>query len=222
MLNWARLENVQRIVRLWLAHPLIDDYIVFSNSGTMPQLWTQVTQVVSNKDLGMRSRFLATLMAKNDCVLIQDDDILLSPAAVSTLADHWTHRPDVIHGIFGRQPKADGSYARLVDKKDARVDVVLTRALVAHRDNAVRFFTYEHLFPMLKTATPVGNGEDIVFSYVAKAHSGKLNEVHAVAFNELPAPQSIHHRVTGHWEHRTRVMRAASHWCNKMIEQNQS
>jgi len=43
--------------------------------------------------------------------------------------------------------------------------------------------------------------------------SGRLNRVHRVAVNELPAPHSIHGRNwKGHVAHRTRLLRACEAW----------
>ena len=123
-----------------------------------------------------------------------------------------------LEDTLGRHPKSDGRYAKLTGKQEARVDVIVARALPGPKRNAARFFIHDSPFPMLKSGQPKGNGEDIVFSYVTKAYSGKLNEVHNLPFKELPAPQAIHHRVSGHWEHRTRVMQATNHWFQKQLE----
>jgi len=217
IMHWARPANLQKIVHDWMLNPLINEYIVFSNTGEMPSLPAAVVQITANKDLGMRSRYLAALVARNRCVLIQDDDLLLPTTTINSLVKHWQYKPESIHGIFGRNPKEDGGYAHRIDRKEAKVDVVLTRALVTDRVNASRFFEHENSFPLLDRGQPVGNGEDIVLSYVAKAYSGQQNEVHALIFKELPAPKSIHQRIPGHWDHRTKVMIEANKWCQQQL-----
>lgn len=92
--------------------------------------------------------------------------------------------------------------------------IVLTRVLVAHRRYASQFFQVAPTFAEVQQeGRPVGNGEDILFSYVAMRASGRLNRVHRIAVNELPAPHSIHGRNwNGHIAHRTRLLRACEAW----------
>ena len=127
--------------------------------------------------------------------------------------DAWNDDPDIIHGVFGRAPKPNGSYARNIGG-DAESPIVLTRVLVAHRRYASQFFQVAPTFDAVqRDGKPAGNGEDIIFSYVAMSQSGRLNRVHRVAVNELPAPHSIHGRNwKGHVAHRTRLLRACEAW----------
>ena len=65
-------------------------------------------------------------------------------------------------------------------------------------------------------ARPLGNGEDILFSYVAMQETGRLNRVHSISIRELPAPHSIHGRDwKAHIRHRTRLLRALEEQCSK-------
>ena len=91
---------------------------------------------------------------------------------------------------------------------------MLTRVLVAHRRYAAQFFEVAPAFAELqREGRPAGNGEDILFSYVARRASGRLHRVHRVAVHELPAPYSIHGRNwQGHVAHRTRLLRACEAW----------
>jgi hypothetical protein len=212
MLNWARPKNVQRIVARWRETTAIDEYIVLSNSGTMPELPDYVTQVTSSVDLGLRSRFLAVLMARNEGVLIQDDDLLVPPRTVEALYAHWKQEPSVLHGLFGRQPEEDGTYAISHNRERIDCDMILTRCLVAPAEYAVRFFEHERYFEILDAGEPPGNGEDIVFSYIARAYSGKSNRCYPYAAKELRARQAIHRRVSDHKAHRTRVLETCLRW----------
>ncbi|MGE3779065.1 MAG: hypothetical protein AB7F89_17905 [Pirellulaceae bacterium] len=91
---------------------------------------------------------------------------------------------------------------------------MLTRVLVAHRRYASQFFQVAPAFDdVQREGKPAGNGEDIIFSYVARQTSRRLNRVHRVAVSELPAPHSIHGRNwKGHVAHRTRLLRACEAW----------
>ncbi|MCA9270488.1 MAG: glycosyltransferase [Planctomycetales bacterium] len=213
ILNWKRPTNVARILSGWQASGIVNEAIVWNNNpaATFRHPWANVVNAA--QDMGLYTRFAAACLARHDCVLIQDDDLELPAESLRALVDAWQDDPDIIHGVFGRAPKPDGSYARNIGG-DADSPVVLTRVLVAHRRYASQFFQVAPAFDDIQQGgKPVGNGEDIIFSYVARKASGRLNRVHRVAVNELPAPHSIHGRNwKGHVAHRTRLLRACEAW----------
>ena len=213
ILNWKRPTNVARILSGWQASGIVNEAIVWNNNpaATFRHPWANVVNAA--QDMGLYTRFAAACLARHDCVLIQDDDLELPAESLRALVDAWQDDPDIIHGVFGRAPKPDGSYARNIGG-DADSPVVLTRVLVAHRRYASQFFQVAPAFAEVqRKGKPVGNGEDIIFSYVARQASGRLNRVHRVAVNELPAPHSIHGRNwKGHVAHRTRLLRACEAW----------
>jgi hypothetical protein len=92
--------------------------------------------------------------------------------------------------------------------------VVLTRVLLANRRHAAEFFQVAPAFEHIQRhSRPMGNGEDIIFSYVARRSSGRLNRVHDLFVLELPAPDAIHSRNwAAHIAHRSRLLRACEDW----------
>lgn len=216
LLNWKRPVNVARILSGWKTSGLVDEAIVWNNNpdASFRHQWAKV--VNADRDLGLYTRFAAACLARNDCLLIQDDDLELPGDSLQKLYDAWQRDPDIIHGIFGRAPKPDGSYARNVNG-NAEVPVVLTRVLIAHPRYAVEFFQHASRFDDIqRDGKPTGNGEDIIFSYVARRASGRLNRVHRVPVNELPAPHSIHGRNwKAHVAHRFRLLRACEAWLHR-------
>lgn len=170
-------------------------------------------------------RFAAGCLARNECVLVQDDDILLPPETIYTLHKHWQEDRDVLHGLFGRDPRpGDSSYARESNLVNADVRVVLTRALVCDRKLLGLFFADEvvgcyvpEVTELQAHSNPRGNGEDIILGYVACWRSGRRNKVYALPRRELPAPDAIHARgdVKDHWRHRTRLMQLMEKLCNR-------
>jgi len=213
ILNWKRPTNVARILGAWQASGIVTEAIVWNNNlaATFRHQWASVINAA--QDMGLYTRFAAACLANNDCVLIQDDDLELPTESLRTFVDAWQGDPDIIHGVFGRAPKPDGSYARNIGG-DTESPIVLTRVLVAHRRNAARFFQIAPTFDAVqREGKPAGNGEDIIFSYVAMNESGRLNRVHRLAVSELPAPHSIHGRNwKGHVTHRTRLLRRCEAW----------
>ena len=137
------------------------------------------------------------------------------------LHEAWQSDPAVIHGVFGRTPKPDGSYSRSV-QGDADVPFVLRRVLLAHRRYAARFFEVASQFAEIqREGQPAGNGEDILFSYAAHQASGRLNRVHRVEVTDLPSPHSIHGRNwQAHIHHRTRLLRACEAWLQEKTHED--
>lgn len=213
ILNWKRPANVQRIVAGWRTGGLVTEAFVWNNNGAAPLRHDWAKVVNAGQDLGLYTRFAAACLAQHECVLIQDDDLELPVESLRMLFAAWERDPDIVHGVFGRAPKPDGSYARNIGG-NADSPVVLTRVLLAPRRYASQFFQVAPTFDDIQlNGRPSGNGEDIIFSYVARRASGRLNRVHHVAVNELPAPHSIHGRSwKQHIAHRTRLMRACEAW----------
>ena len=210
LLNWKRPDNVARIVAGWRASGIVDEGIVWNNNPDVTlSLDGWATVVNATRDLGLYTRFTAACLARNECVLIQDDDILLPAESIATLHEAWRSRPDILHGVFGRAPNARGRYV-VRDLIGADVPVVLTRALLTHRLHAARFFEFAAAFEALQRGgRPQGNGEDILFSYAVMRHSGRLNRTHRVPVLELPSPDAINARHRRrHFAHRMQLMDA--------------
>lgn len=223
ILNWARPRNIDRILASLASGGVVDDVIVWNNRAESPY-WPHppatgslaVRVVNCSADFGLYTRFAAGLFAKNECVLIQDDDIELPAASLSTLYSAWTADPLILHGIFGRAPRHDGSYARAI-RGEAECPVVLTRAVLTHRSNFAEFFRLAPMFDEIqRNSQPHGNGEDIIFSYVAMNRSGRKNRIHSVAKLELPDTDSMNGRDrAAHVAHRSRVLRACEAWLSR-------
>ena len=213
ILNWKRPANVERIVAGWQAGGLVTEALIWNNNGAAPLRHDWAKVVNAGHDLGLYTRFAAACLARHECVLIQDDDLELPVESLRTLLDAWQRESDILHGVFGRAPKPDGSYARNVGG-NADAPIVLTRVLVAHRRYAAQFFEVAPAFEAIqRDGRPAGNGEDILFSYVARRDSGRLNRIHRIDVKELPAPHSIHGRNWKHHiAHRTRLLRACEAW----------
>jgi hypothetical protein len=220
ILNWKRPLNVERILHGWRVGGLVAEAIVWNNNPDAPFRHDWAKVVNAGQDLGLYTRFAAACLAQHACVLIQDDDLELPTDSLRQLYAAWQRDPEVLHGIFGRGPKPDGSYAQNL-LGDMEVPIVLTRMLLASRHYAAQFFEVAPTFDRIqRDGSPIGNGEDILFSYVVRRESGSLNRVHRIPVHELPAPHSIHIRYrNAHVAHRTRLMRACEEWLSGMPHQ---
>lgn len=211
LLNWKRPDNVARIVESLAGHPLIDDITVWNNNPASQLALPAEVRVISSPDLGLYTRFAAGCLARHQTLLIQDDDLLLPAETITALDEQAGREPAILHGIFGRGATSDGKYASRIDEGPA--PIVLTRALVCPRSYCGRFFVHAPWFDEVqRDSEPYGNGEDIIFSFVAMKASGKLNQVSKLPVVELPAGESICGRSPSHKEHRTRILRACIRW----------
>lgn len=210
LLNWKRPANVQRIVAGWKEGSLVTDPLVWNNNPDQP-LALPCAVVQANQNMTFYPRFAMACLAKHECVLIQDDDLELPANSLRRLYAAWREAPEILHGVFGRKPKPDGSYAvNLLG--DREVPVVLTRVLLMHRRYAAEFFRFLPAFEAIQAASrPPGNGEDILLSYIVRRASGRLHRIHDLRVQELPAPHAVCGRA-GHYQHRTRLLRACEAW----------
>lgn len=213
ILNWKRPDNVRLVLDGWRSSGLVDQALVWNNNPDQHFSHDWATVINSSADLGLYTRFAAVSLAAHPTVLVQDDDLLLPTETIAALLEAWTLQPRILHGLFGRGARPDGTYARDLHGNEP-APIILTRALVTARRHAARFFhAVPHFAHLQEDSVPLGNGEDIIFSYAARRWSRRLHRVHALAREELPAPHAIHQRDRGaHLAHRTRLMHACEDW----------
>lgn len=138
-----------------------------------------IDAVAVNVERGLSLRFyFCYTEAANEYVIILDDDQELTSAAIDTLLQTFAIAPDRIVGRYGRTFDSSswsshnhGYNTRTVFGK---IEVVLTKLLVAPRDYCGNFLRYESIVhDMLPDSNPLWNGEDIFFSLVAN-HVNKV------------------------------------------------
>lgn len=216
MLNWKRPKNVSRIVGGWKSGGMVSEAIVWNNNPEHVASHDSVKSINTSCDMGLYTRFSAASLAKNRCILMQDDDIEIPVRSLELLYSAWERDPGVLHGVFGRNPRPDGGYSPF--NAYGEVAVVLTRVLLMDRMYAPLFFLAEPRFADIQASgKPFGNGEDIILSYVARRESGRMNVACKVEVKELPSPNSIHGRDwSGHLSHRSRLIKACEAWISEV------
>lgn len=129
-----------------------------------------------NKEYGLTLRFLTASQAKNDFVLIIDDDIIPSKITIEVLYSAIKNNPDIIHGIYGRNIKNGYSYQNVFGD----VPIVLTRCLMTTKEKCKYFMENFRLYETekIKKAKPYWNGEDILFSLLSVQATGKMNRAY--------------------------------------------
>ena len=214
MLSWKRVDNLIKAIETEFDGELISEVIVWNNNkdvdlrGKLPK---NVRLIQSNEDFGMRTRFGAALFAKNDCILLHDDDMVLPKLTIQNLYDEWELDNEIMYGLNGRIPKADNTYGKSV--KEGKTHIVIGRTMLLKRTYCVDFFQIERdLEAQPNHSAPQGH-EDILMSYFVMSKSGRLNEILYSRYEDLPAPHAICDR-DNHYEQRTEFMQD----CQKYFE----
>ncbi len=100
LLNWQRPKNMPKIIESLQAQPFIDDIVVWDNSLSLDVAYLPVTPwegtivVSSSENVCCYGRYAATMLAKHDWIVTQDDDYL-----VNNWPELWElaqEQPDVI------------------------------------------------------------------------------------------------------------------------------
>ena len=222
IMNWARPANVVMLVNQYLHESRVSEVIVWDSSPyrlNLPphHMLRHVHNISQPGDewspMGLYPRYAMGALAAGEAVLIVDDDIQLTSPAISELHDEWMKDPEVLHGVFGRQPPESGEYS--ISNSTGPVQIVLTRAVVASPWLCARALAWGTRHMKQCPGTPRGNGEDIVLSHVAMAMTGRLNQAHPVQFRNMnyDDKNAISVKVDDHIQHRTAMVR----WCRKNI-----
>lgn len=213
VLNWMRPLNVQRICVEYAT--LSVPCIVWNNSVVdfVPLDGTKFPKIINaGENYGVIARYSAALLGQTDCIVIQDDDLLVPIHAISYLYSKWKVARNSVHGLFGRIPNSKNEYADLRDHEDERVEIVCGRIMMFHRMLLPVFFIYwfdDRIKAIRNLAKEKGlatHADDILLSYLAMSLSGEKNYVWDLARVELPDAYAIH-RQEGHLEIRQAMMR---------------
>jgi hypothetical protein len=211
-LHWKRSDNTRKIIESLKRCPLVKEIIVWNNNKDVvykPKSWEKV--INTSEDFGLDTRFVAALLAKNDTILTIDDDNLVPEHTIKQLYENWKKEPEILHSLDGRKPTEKNEYADdvMLGHKLNMVEapICLTRCTMYSKEYAALYVQSISKIRKNLEHTIIGNGEDIVLSYVVRnAAKGKLHKIYRLPRQELPSPHSIH-RVPGHKEFRTLIMR---------------
>lgn len=193
ILNWNRPLSLKHLILPSLCrHPLISEIIISHGmKKTMFSYQSSHCSVIhrddskTNKEYGLSRRFLAANNAKNECVLIMDDDLIPKKSTISTLYQYYKTNQDIIHGVFGRELSHENKY----NFKNIYGDVplVLTRIMIMNRQKANDFFKYATKLDksILKKGLPYWNGEDLFMSLLSLKTSQTFNKAYNLPIYNL-------------------------------------
>ena len=198
MMSWVRPENIIRIIESYNGYSVVGEIIVWNNNKELfvSDLGLGKVKVLNcNTDFGLDSRFVGSMLAKNRCVIVHDDDLIMSEKNIQNLVRNFELDHSRIYTYEGRVPQ-NGLYTctpgpgRVDDVSEpTEVPITLTRGACFDRLYAAE---YAKLCDTMFYDVYINlNGEDIVFSYLVSHLSGKLPMVLPLpdkqGYTELPS-----------------------------------
>jgi hypothetical protein len=199
-MSWVRPENLNKIIEMYDGYDVVGEIIVWNNNKHLfaSDLGLNKVKVLNcSTDFGLDSRFVGSMLAKNRCVIVHDDDLILSERNIKNLVRNFELDHTRIYTYEGRIPQG-GAYTcvpgpgRVEDVSEpTEVPISLTRCACFDRLYAAEYAKLcDTMFYDVYTNL---NGEDIVFSYLTSHLSGKMPMVLPVpdkdGYIELPSSQ---------------------------------
>jgi hypothetical protein len=193
ILNWNRPVWLRRVILPLLArHPLVDEIQVsHGRESARFSYKSRRCEIIHRRDwdlndrYGLALRFVAAKEAKNDAVLIIDDDLVVPSRSITALKSFFDQAPLTLHAIFGRRIGPDYEYS-YDGWERGETPVVLTRCLMMHRSYASVFLEAEGSAAELITrGSPKWNGEDIFLSLLSIRESGTLPRAYDLPFKNV-------------------------------------
>jgi hypothetical protein len=200
MMSWVRPENLNKIIETYDGYDVVGEIIVWNNNKHLfaSDLGLNKVKVLNcSADFGLDSRFVGSMLAKNRCIIVHDDDLILSEKNIKNLVRNFEMDHTRIYTYEGRIPQG-GAYTcapgpgRVEDVSEpTEVPISLTRCACFDRLYAAEYAKLsDTMFYDVYTNL---NGEDIVFSYLTSHLSGKMPMVLPVldkdGYVELPSSQ---------------------------------
>ena len=183
ILNWNRAYNLKYIILPWLSkHPLITEIIV--SHGRKKSIFNYESKHLHcmivhrddselNHEYGLSRRYLAASKAKNDHILILDDDILVLSKTIDRLFQLYHRDVKILHGLYGRAVNQNYSYISC--NIYGEVPLVLTRCVLQHKVYAELFLENKSIVEdIINKGMPYWNGEDIFMSLLVTKHTSRL------------------------------------------------
>lgn len=189
VLTYNRNENCQLIVDTYEQYDFVDEILVASNDGFIPKSKNGKTKttIFDNKKDGLYARFILASTAKNEAIFLTDDDFLLSQQDLKKMFLGLISLPDKIHGVYGRDLYFNFLYARFFDSLDRDADIVLPGISLVTRTSCKSMLCFLHDFrvSLLKRINIFAgfnkdNGEDILFSFIAKKNFFQKHKTYKV------------------------------------------
>lgn len=178
LLSWSRPKNINIIIAQYDKYETIGEVIVWNNNSNFlisNQGLSKIKAINCEQDFGLNTRFTSALLCKNRCVIVHDDDLILSEINIKELVDQFEIDHNRVYTYQGRIP-IEGKYAEPPGRVEnvltpTEAEIALTRATCFDRLLAAE---YMKLCDVLFYDTSIClNAEDIALSYLSTHIFGK-------------------------------------------------
>lgn len=196
--TFNRYENIHKILEIELEYKIVSEVLVFNNGDQPIDIKHRKLKIIkANYDVGLRSRWILGALARQNCLFVQDDDLLVNEEVFDVVHGNYLFDYDKVYGIYGRKIDPTGFYS--MDKSPiGEADVVLTR--FACFDKSLIPYLLESEDAILPFRYPTATEfpyDDILLSYTSERLYGKKPYIIKVdgiekLTKELPNERSIH------------------------------
>jgi hypothetical protein len=179
ILNFKRPNNTIKILDNMKHFKFIDEIIIsngnLENSVNYNDAKIKIYNDYNNLNdvYSLDRRFICGLRAKNENIIIIDDDIYIEEDELKKIVIKYNSDPNRIIGNFCRNINKEGYIMR---NEYGNADIVLTKLLICQKKICNLFFIckplIEHIY---KKGKPYGNGEDIFLSFIASVYYKRKN-----------------------------------------------
>lgn len=229
LMNYSRPDNIKnKILPFYTKIPAVNQIIVshckesakFDYDSTPFCEITHRDDIKTDKEFGLFTRYIAAAeSAKNRCVVIVDDDLIIPAHVLAQLFVIWKQNPTKIVGTRGRMSeKVKGKWVYNSDLyATSYADIILTHCAMTSKDVFEKLLSQEHIFhETAMSASVPWNGEDIMLSLFAKFLNQEQNIALHCKYINLPDTNAISSTLD-HIKSRNRIINEICHHYMKKI-----
>ena len=219
ILNWKRPDNIKNDILPKIINYNLVSEVIISHGRSETYFQTPDIKMVKhykdenlNSNLGVSLRFLRSCNAKNECILILDDDRLPSEEYVNKMYELFQKDKNVIIGSVERYVSPSIGYSNNKRNIENENKIVLTQILMTNKKMCKDFMNEkDKMNDLALKAKPVWNGEDILFNLIYIKNYNK-SPIHLEPINKdviLLKNNDAICKNTGHYEYRRKFSKTA-------------
>jgi|TARA_R100001015_G_C4629728_1_gene190800 hypothetical protein len=218
--SFKRPKNVKKILAAYMDYALLDEIIIWHNGPEKLDIgaFDEDVKIIESNDLGLASRYAAGLLASNDIVLLQDDDIFFEEESLRIIVNESIKNPERTITSEGKIPHKDNTYGKGIKPgigEKIECEIHLNRLVCTKREFIPHFFST--LYKTGLSLNPrTGGGEDIVYSYAITNFTGKKPLAVGVSYKNLSSKEAISDRYGNQHANRTDIMKI----CKQLFEES--
>lgn len=221
VMNWLRPDVLKNILNELVEYEIIDEIIIshgrkdtffeHGNSKIVDKKhWGDV-----NEKYGLSRRFLTASEAKNEVILMIDDDEYPTENYVKKLLQKYNENPRRMYGRFGRNIK-NGNYN--YHQRYGSVCILITKCILFNKELCNEFFKHESsVMEIIKKGKPFWNGEDVFMSAIACKFY--MSENYCVKgsgwINPIDGRENKRRRSVSSWKNHRWFRTELAHFCAK-------